>query len=283
MFQRWLVWLLFAAIMGFALGGSFAWKIMYTPPSQHASNNQEVEQPAEHHDHKNGFWEKASDDPVAYFTLWLVGFTGVLAVSTIGLWIVTWRASASQARDMQESIAAAKDSADIARTSLISTQRAYVRVANFPWLWRGDTDRPGKVFYDITPIIENGGNTQTVDAKINVNFALSDDPLPQGFDFPFAADHGFTLIGAHQAVGAGNVVILDDDLLSVQSGKKFFYIWGVVTYRDVFPNTPERVTEFCTQISRVLGNPLDPREIGNPKGTTVEIHFRIYPEHQRTT
>src|SRR5215470_15920908 len=37
------------------------------------------------------FWEKTSNDPVAYFTLWLVGFTGVLAVSTIGLWIVTRR------------------------------------------------------------------------------------------------------------------------------------------------------------------------------------------------
>jgi hypothetical protein len=39
----------------------------------------------------HGFWEKAGCDPTAYFTLWLVAFTGVLAVSTIGLWIVTWQ------------------------------------------------------------------------------------------------------------------------------------------------------------------------------------------------
>jgi hypothetical protein len=45
------------------------------------------------------FWEKARCDPIAYFTLWLVGFTGVLAVSTIGLWIVTWRAGVRQSRD----------------------------------------------------------------------------------------------------------------------------------------------------------------------------------------
>jgi hypothetical protein len=38
----------------------------------------------------NGFWEKAACDPTAYFTLWLVGFTGVLAVSTVGLWVATF-------------------------------------------------------------------------------------------------------------------------------------------------------------------------------------------------
>jgi hypothetical protein len=269
--------------MGFALGGSFVWGVMYSPPHQNAPQNQQAESHSSEKEHKDGFWEKAGDDPVAYFTLWLVGFTGVLAISTIGLWIVTWRASVSQARDMQESILAAKDSTDIARTSLISTQRAYVRVVNFPWLWRADYDRPGKFFYDITPIIENGGNTQTVDAKINVNSALRDDPLPEGFDFPFVHDPGFTLIGAHQSVGASNAVILDDDLLLVQGGTKYFYIWGAITYRDVFPNTPERVTEFSSQISRVMGNPLDPQEPGNPKGTTLEIYFRIYPEHQKTT
>jgi hypothetical protein len=42
-----------------------------------------------------GFWEKTRCDPIAYFTLWLVGFTGVLAASTIGLWIVTWRIAVS--------------------------------------------------------------------------------------------------------------------------------------------------------------------------------------------
>jgi hypothetical protein len=30
---------------------------------------------------------------------WLVGFTGILAISTIGLWIVTWRSGVRQSRD----------------------------------------------------------------------------------------------------------------------------------------------------------------------------------------
>src|SRR5205823_4243144 len=58
---------------------------------------------------------KARCDPIAYFTLWLVGFTGILAVSTIGLWIVTWRSSVKQSSDMQASIAAAQKSAQAAQ------------------------------------------------------------------------------------------------------------------------------------------------------------------------
>lgn len=95
---------------------------MYSPPQHHAANDQQPgEHPAEK-ENKNGFWEKAGDDPVAYFTLWLVGFTGVLAVSTIGLWIVTWRASASQARDMRRSIEVAVNTAEAAHD------------ANRPWI-----------------------------------------------------------------------------------------------------------------------------------------------------
>lgn len=184
---------------------------------------------------------------------------------------------------MRESIAAAKDSGDVARASLVSTQRAYIRVANFPWIWRSDTDRLGKFFYDITPILENGGNTQTVEMKININSVLRDAVLPEDFDFPFVSMAAFTLVGAHQSIGASRTFILDDDLLAVQRKEKFFYIWGVATYRDVFPGTPERVTQFCTQIHRVMGDPLDPRDINNPKGTTLEIYFEIYPEHQQTT
>ncbi len=177
---------------------------------------------------------------------------------------------------------AAKDSADIAKRTLAVTQRAFVQVTDFPWLWRPDTDRPGKYFYDISPIIENVGNTPTVDMKIIRSSVLRDSVLPDDFDFPYPIEPGASLIGAHQKIRADGVNILDDELLAVQRGEKYFYIWGTITYRDVFEDTPLHTTEFCTQIGRVIGNPLDPRDPHNAKGTTVEIGFRIYPRHQRT-
>lgn len=61
-----------------------------------------------------GFWEKTRCDPVAYFTIWLVGFTGVLAASTIGLWIVTWRSGVRQSNDMKDSVEVARRAATAA-------------------------------------------------------------------------------------------------------------------------------------------------------------------------
>jgi hypothetical protein len=45
------------------------------------------------------------DEIVAVYTEALAWFTGILAISTIGLWIVSWRAGIRQSSDMQASIA----------------------------------------------------------------------------------------------------------------------------------------------------------------------------------
>jgi hypothetical protein len=61
--------------MGFALGGSFTWGFLYVPPERYLIYHERSEGNPSTKEHMGGFWEKASDDPVAYFTLWLVGFT----------------------------------------------------------------------------------------------------------------------------------------------------------------------------------------------------------------
>ncbi len=236
------------------------------------------------------------------------GFTFALVVATILLWRATnnlYEAgerqmeliaanAAQQAIDTKESIAAAqkgaeaaKTSAEIAERSLIISQRPYVRVSNFPWLWRQETDpqaaeKNGKIWYDIRPVVENAGATPTVNAKINLNFELRDTPIPPDFDFPFKGPAGDTFIGARQTIGASHAHLYDRDLAEVQAHKKFFYIWGTITYQDGFDNTPVHTTEFCTFISSVFGDPFDPREPNNPKGTTVEISFGISAQHQKT-
>jgi hypothetical protein len=45
-----------------------------------------------------------TDERIASYTLLLAWFTGVLAVSTIGLWVVTWRSGIRQSRDMEASV-----------------------------------------------------------------------------------------------------------------------------------------------------------------------------------
>lgn len=59
------------------------------------------------------------------------GFTIVLAISTIGLWLATnklWAAGERQIRVAEISAGAAKESADVANKTLIETQRAWVKI-----------------------------------------------------------------------------------------------------------------------------------------------------------
>ena len=58
---------------------------------------------------RKSLWERITGDAVAFVTLCLTGVTGVLALSTVGLWIVTGVAGKRQARDMKQSLAIAKD------------------------------------------------------------------------------------------------------------------------------------------------------------------------------
>lgn len=218
-------------------------------------------------------------DSVGLYTLVLSIFTGVLALVSIFQGVMLLRAD----KVSRSNAEAAKKSAEIAEQSLVATQRAFIRVSHFPWVWRPDSGRPGKFFYDITPNIENSGNTPTSDMRIIVQSELRDTLLPDDFDFAFKWPAGQTFIGAHQSIGASNQTILDNDLLLIQQGKKFFYIWGTITYHDIFENTPIHTTKFCTQIGRVMGNPLDPRDPNDPKGGTVEISFNIFPKHQETS
>ena len=202
-FQRWMYWPIFASIMGFALGGSFVWGILYVPPQQYAANNHQPDNAAPQQEHENGFWEKTSDDPVAYFTLWLVGFTGVLAVSTIGLWIVTWRASVAQARDMKASIAASEKAADIARDAMIAGERAFVFATGHTPFWELD---PATNLYHwrFRPTWQNSGDTPTTRMTMHSECVVRTTPLPAGFDFNYQTkDIGAALIPPNTQISGG--------------------------------------------------------------------------------
>jgi hypothetical protein len=258
-FQRLFVWPLFAALMGFALGGSVAWGIMYAPPQQHAANDHQPAKASDHKEHDNGFWEKAGEDPVAYFTLWLVGFTGVLAASTIGLWIATWRASTGQARDMKASIAAAENATEISRQAMIAGERAFIFATGALPFWEPDA-ATGNYNWRFCPQWTNTGDTPTKNMTMNCECLLRDTPLPAGFDFEGATTAtGTALIAPKFSSGGGlaprNAAITPQDILDTQAGTKYLYLFGWAKYHDVFPDTPQHITRFCFLLTPT-GNPI---------------------------
>lgn len=74
-----------------------------------------------------------TDRRIANYTLGLDIGTGILAISTIGLWIVTWLSSVKQSRDTRRSLAIAKQTANAAIDSN-RISRDIFATENRPWL-----------------------------------------------------------------------------------------------------------------------------------------------------
>ncbi len=111
--------------MGFALGGSFVFGL-YGPQAtaQHVSNAGKHN--AADQDAKSK--KEETDETLAYYTLWLMVFTGILAVATVGLGGATlglYFASEKQIRHNLETAAA--QSRDMER-ALIAANRPWIRV-----------------------------------------------------------------------------------------------------------------------------------------------------------
>jgi hypothetical protein len=206
------------------------------------------------------FWEKTTTDPVAFFTLWLVVFTGGLTVSTILLW---------RAGERQTSIA---------RQAMVAGERAFIFTTNVSPFWEID---PATNLYSwrFRPLWKNSGDTPTRRMIMHSECVLRITPLPPGFDFNYPTmDIGSALIPPNTETGGGLAprfpvpAISPQDLLDVQSGRKFLYFWGWARYYDVFPDTPQHITRFCFQIL-VLGNPLTYNPTATPQNLTFpSIH-----------
>jgi hypothetical protein len=69
------------ALIAFSLWIFVVLPFLYMRPNYDTGHNQTATNCSAEESKNHGFWEKTDCDPVAYFTLWLVGFSGVLAVS----------------------------------------------------------------------------------------------------------------------------------------------------------------------------------------------------------
>ena len=206
----------------------------------------------------HGFWEKAACDPTAYFTLWLVAFTGVLAVSTIGLGIATLglyktgekqirlnaENAAAQSRDMQESIAvtrisaessvvaahAASQSAHVAEQTLLASERPYVllevvNTANLGFAIRS--------YPSMTVKFVNHGNSP---ALMKVCFIeLLDDPPPNPTIAPSKLPTIYHIIGAGGHMDPVEVPVANVPPNQVWTGDnaKRLVLHGYLKYGDI--------------------------------------------------
>jgi hypothetical protein len=237
------------------------------PPRYTISDNTD-HSATDKHEQSKTVWERfvtivdrTFDDPVAFFTL-------VLAISTIGLWVVTWRSGVRNSTDMQRSVR-------VAERALESVERAFVFVRGFAQI--AETGHDGRVRqWAIMPVIYNSGSTPSRNMLLHGNIDVRYDELPDDFDFPDKWEEGKprehipTFIGPHADIWMIPLGAYVVDLSKVNSGVKKIYLWGWIDYNDTFPNTERHRTEFCHQIVRV-------GDINNPVGNPLVI--QAYKRH----
>lgn len=164
-----------------------------------------------------------------------------------------------------------------AEQAMIVSNRAYVHYGGCIWIsHRAWEDQ--HLFWRIRPAWLNSGNTPTRNLVVLVNYQLRDNPLPADFDYTIAQTGPRIPAGIapKNKIESWAYDLNGTDLRMVQDGKKYFYVYGVATYRDVFTGTPEYVTRFCVEASNITGDPEKPwHKDENP----MHIAFRVYGAH----
>ena len=247
----WIVWPLYAALMGFAVGASFFFGL-YGRNVTESSIAAQHEQQTTTESAKSK--KEESDEALAYYTLWLMGFTGVLAFATLGLGIATvllyftgekqlkavMRAGLRQSRDTKESIRLARD-------EFLSTHRPKIRIKHV-WLSALGSNQP--VTVDIVYV--NVGDAKAVISSIGVDFNVinTDARLPPDMTAPGRAyiRHPECGMGATIRTGVISLGPLSEERVdAIRAGAKLLCCFGFVEYSDNGPLETRKIrrSTFC--------------------------------------
>jgi hypothetical protein len=173
---RWLIWPIFALVMGFAIGGSVFWGLYGPNTTIEQADTAAKKQPAKHSATEE---KEKADEALARYTFWLTLFTGVLAfaticlgVATVGLYLtgekqamIAKLTSLRQFRQTRESIALARQTAEAAEQSVIEANRAWIKV---------DIQVGGPIHYNVNGanftliyVLENVGNSPALNVEVH--------------------------------------------------------------------------------------------------------------------
>jgi len=173
---------------------------------------------------------------------WTAIFTGFLVVFTFLLCLIAYRADQTSRK----------------------SQRAYLSYGSLQ-MGRKFSDPITHKLTAISLFIlwGNSGDTPAKNAHMHYTFKPQKDELPTGYGFPDLGDQKNTrfVLGPKAITASGEFIISTAHLLAVQQGQEHLYIWGWVTYYDIFDDRKQRVTEFCNDIINVTGDVTDPNAV----------------------
>ena len=227
---------------GNTLGAGLLWR--------ERPDNQEM--PNTNSDQSRGKWRRRWKDMTPANKM-IVPFTGTIALATVIYAVVS---------SLQ--LTALIESSKINRQSLQSVQRAFIsfqQVDDFGFIQRsgsGDaeefhffasTTNSGNTPANITAQYFSGGS-----CRRNLPTTNFMEPQPELAKLWAKGTHNF---GEYVVPGSQFGLDKITTLSGVQTHRdnRRFYLWGWVTYRDVFPDTKLHVTEFCQMMNAIGAAP----------------------------
>ena len=179
-----------------------------------------------------------NDDPMIRYTFWLMIFTGVLAISTIGLWIVTFFAG----KDTKKAANAAQKSADVAeKTVETMAETAQRQLRAYVFLKH---DKPltynAKGCLTSGIIIKNFGQTPAYNLMSSLHIGLYPFPLTMKLEQPSFLPTASKAPLAPTEYFPQFISLPDKlnqtEIDSIQKGESAIFILLEVLYSDIFRN-----------------------------------------------
>lgn len=177
-----------------------------------------------------GAWVERNREDINAGSTFAVGFfTLVLAASTVGLWLVTWRAARN------------------ANDALTQIERAFVFVDDLPKEQIGDEVR-------FQVIWKNGGNTPAVHVRQLVSMWSDLGKIPELFDYPEKpnVEISVSYIAPKGILRAGGVSLTNMRVREIARDEAFALLWGWIEYDDIFGKA--RRTEYCYRAAAKIKN-----------------------------
>jgi hypothetical protein len=214
---------------------------------------------------------------------WMVGFTGLLAAITCALALYTGKlyhatvnlgksadaAGKQQMDGVQKSIAeaaraaaamehvagqmrisasASTENVNVLKERTALQMRAYLSVSIGVGLYQ---DRLSDIKFEVKPTLANSGHTPAHKVSYWARAAVLPVPLPEDFQFPTMESEAQSYV-----LGPGQLFVInaivddyepDTEVENIKHGiGKSPYIWGIVSYTDVFGDS--HITKFCHSI-----------------------------------
>jgi hypothetical protein len=181
---------------------------------------------------------------------WTAVFTGVLTVFTVKMYQVS----------------------SLTNETVRSAERASLSFANIGLGVRLNDAKQGWTAQELSLNWTNTGNTPATDAVIQANGQPWPTDLPKGFEFPLLPEKTTAVVGPKGFYGT-NVQVGKDILASAWHAKSRLFFWGAVVYKDAFPGDPDRLSEFCVEMTHITIGSMQPNIPSAPPQipTTISI------------